>query len=297
MEFGSDGAAISLLLVSSAAQAPFGLAMQLQLWRSGSLLAHVPMARSRLMLVAAGVCNVAGSLALIIGIDTDPQSKGVIASVMPIQTVVVTLACCLLFKERLKWMHVVGMFLGVFGVVMMAIGKLQTPALYSSLKGVLWGVLCAIGYAVVTVLTKVGCQDGCSPAAVIAIISWTCGLIGVGGLFVAVATGFGLQGVDDTWLVWLCGACGILEMLGFAAVAMAMKAGGPSGAISTVCNARGCLVLGLDYLFFNPEVSPMQLAGILVVFVGVACVSLVRPEDLPAMTEDACPAKTDEKPR
>lgn len=274
-ERGGPGANLSGMFLMWFTMGLLGLISAARLACGGKSLTNAARSWPGLLSFLAGAGYASGSLAMSLGIASDPASKGPISAMLALTSLlVVGLAFCL-FGERVGLGQATGILGAVGGVVMMVFANSGRAAL----TGLGLGGLCACLFAPSTMAMK-RASISLEPQMVSALMNMAFLLFGIFALAASFSIGRGLQGLDGPtawWLVLLAAVCGLLRWLGVVAMSQAFRNKGPSGSVVTIVNANSLLVFLLDLVFFQPDLSPLKLAGAVLVVVAISLVTLCQP--------------------
>jgi drug/metabolite transporter (DMT)-like permease len=245
-------------------------------WTGGFSLGVAPGWHPWAMAAAAGVLNVAASLALYHSFEVGTLSiVGPVSSCYPALTVVLAL----LSGERIHWVRGTGLAVTLLGVILASTSfssfqrkraeeGLELPAAHLS-EGVGAAIAAAIGFGVMFwflgfhVLPAVG-----APISV-----WMMRLTSIVSLaLVAAPAGKGLA-LPRGAVWWALFAAGILDTGAFLATNSGMQPGQVS-VVSVLASLYGAVTVLLAWIFLRERLELNQSLGIAMIFLGIVLVSL-----------------------
>lgn len=218
---------------------------------------------------AAGVTLSAAMLTLKLGLASDPGAKGPIVAITSANAMIVALGAWLILREKLGKGQLLGMFVIICGIVVMAVG---TGAGFSS-RGLLFGLATMILFGVTNFLLKYAGHHG-SDSVTIAAILWlsagACGVLGVGYCLVRYGHLPGMQ--EPSLILWAIFA-GVTLALGMLFLKLAVTKG-PGGPATAITGSNSILVAVFEFLVFA-HIPPVQkLIGMGIAIAGIIVLSL-----------------------
>ncbi len=222
--------------------------------------------------VAAGVTLALGMLLLKSSLAANPLAKGPIVAVASSNSLVVALLARAFVREKLSPKQGVGFLVIVAGIVLIGLGGGGR----AHLGAVGLAVMAMLLFGVTNFLLKLAGERGCDSLTA-AVVLWlavgACGVLAVGGRWLAQSRFPALANPLLTILAFLAGGTLALGMLGIKK-AVTLGQAGPASAVS---GSNAMLVSLLDLALLGHWLPALKLAGMLLAVAGIVVLALARP--------------------
>jgi drug/metabolite transporter (DMT)-like permease len=240
--------------------------------------------RFTVMQLINGLLLAGANLALCYGLGKYPEYAPYITAVLPMNAVLVAVACWFFLDQPLTRVQSSGVLLCFFGLVCMAAADENTDGF----PGLAFGALAALMYALGNFGLKVTATNGLDKvwgACVLSVgmggggILLLCMLAGQGynpfyGLDAIVADGGSF--VASSKLFVLAAVSGLMQLLVtiFLNLAVAL---GPAAPACAIGNANAVGVLVLEVIVYHSAVSIVKVTGLILVVLGVVVMAFAAP--------------------
>jgi drug/metabolite transporter (DMT)-like permease len=226
--------------------------------------------------VAAGLLNVAASLSLYHSFEIGVMSiVGPVSSSYPALTVILALAS----GERIHALRAVGMAITFAGVILAAMSfapKASDPSAPTAAssgahlsRGVGWAILAAVGFGFMFwflgfhVVPLVGG----------AVSVWVMRLTALVSLSVFALPARQSIRLPHGGVWWMLAAVGLMDTAAFVANNAGLHIG-PVSVVSVLASLYGAVTVLLSWIFLRERLERSQWLGIVLIFVGIVCVSI-----------------------
>jgi drug/metabolite transporter (DMT)-like permease len=218
---------------------------------------------------AAGVTLSAAMLTLKLGLASDPGAKGPIVAITSANAMIVALGAWFILREKLSKGQLLGMFIIICGIAVMALGA----GAGSSSRGLLFGLATMVLFGVTNFLLKYAGHHG-SDSVTIAAILWlsagVCGVLAIGYCLVRYGH---LPGMQQPSLILWAILAGVTLALGMLFLKLAVTKG-PGGPATAITGSNSILVALFEFLVFV-HIPPVQkLIGMGIAIAGIIVLSL-----------------------
>lgn len=218
---------------------------------------------------AAGITLSAAMLTLKLGLASDPDAKGPIVAISSTNAMIVAVCAWLILRERLSRGQLLGMFVIICGIAVMALGAGAS----SSSRGLLYGLATMALFGVTNFLLKYAGHKGGDSVTVTAIL-WLsaggCGVLAIGYCLIRYGH---LPGMERPSLILWAILAGVTLALGMLFLKLAVT-NGPGGPATAITGSNSILVALFEVLVFA-HIPPVQkLIGMGVAIAGIVVLSL-----------------------
>jgi drug/metabolite transporter (DMT)-like permease len=224
--------------------------------------------------VVAGVLNVTASLSLYHSFEIGVMSiVGPVSSSYPALTVALSLAS----GERIHALRGIGMAVTLAGVILAAMSfapKISVSAHSASSgsrlsRGVGWAILAAIGFGVMFWFLGFHVV----PLVGDAVSVWVMRLTALVSLAVFALPARQSMRLPQGGVWWMLAAVGFMDTAAFVANNAGLHIG-PVSVVSVLASLYGAVTVLLAWIFLRERLEPSQWLGIVLIFVGIVCVSI-----------------------
>jgi transporter family protein len=218
----------------------------------------------------AGVTLSAAMLTLKLGLSSDPNAKGPIVAITSTNAMIVALGAWFILREKLSRGQLLGMFVIVCGIAVMALGS----GAGSSARGLLFGVATMVLFGITNFLLKYAGHHGSDSVTTTAILwlsAGVCGLLAIGYCLIQYGH---LPGMQEPSLILWAVLAGVSLAMGMLFLKLAVTKG-PGGPATAITGSNSVLVALFEFLVFA-HIPPVQksigmgiaIAGIIVLSLG-----------------------------
>jgi drug/metabolite transporter (DMT)-like permease len=224
--------------------------------------------------VVAGVLNVTASLSLYHSFEIGVMSiVGPVSSSYPALTVALSLAS----GERIHALRGIGMAVTLAGVILAAMSfapkisvSVHSASSGSRLsRGVGWAILAAIGFGVMFWFLGFHVV----PLVGDAVSVWVMRLTALVSLAVFALPARQSMRLPQGGVWWMLAAVGFMDTAAFVANNAGLHIG-PVSVVSVLASLYGAVTVLLAWIFLRERLEPSQWLGIVLIFVGIVCVSI-----------------------
>jgi drug/metabolite transporter (DMT)-like permease len=226
--------------------------------------------------VAAGLLNVAASLSLYHSFEIGVMSiVGPVSSSYPALTVILALAS----GERIHALRAVGMAITFAGVILAAMSfapKASDPSAPTAAssgahlsRGVGWAILAAVGFGFMFWFLGFHVV----PLVGDAVSVWVMRLTALVSLSVFALPARQSIRLPHGGVWWMLAAVGLMDTAAFVANNAGLHIG-PVSVVSVLASLYGAVTVLLSWIFLRERLERSQWLGIVLIFVGIVCVSI-----------------------
>jgi len=224
--------------------------------------------------VVAGVLNVTASLSLYHSFEIGVMSiVGPVSSSYPALTVALSLAS----GERIHALRGIGIAVTLAGVILAAMSfapkisvSVHSASSGSRLsRGVGWAILAAIGFGVMFWFLGFHVV----PLVGDAVSVWVMRLTALVSLAVFALPARQSMRLPQGGVWWMLAAVGFMDTAAFVANNAGLHIG-PVSVVSVLASLYGAVTVLLAWIFLRERLEPSQWLGIVLIFVGIVCVSI-----------------------
>ena len=226
--------------------------------------------------VAAGLLNVAASLSLYHSFEIGVMSiVGPVSSSYPALTVTLALAS----GERIHALRAVGMAITFAGVILAAMSfapKASDPSAPTAAssgahlsRGVGWAILAAVGFGFMFWFLGFHVV----PLVGDAVSVWVMRLTALVSLSVFALPARQSIRLPHGGVWWMLAAVGLMDTAAFVANNAGLHIG-PVSVVSVLASLYGAVTVLLSWIFLRERLERSQWLGIVLIFVGIVCVSI-----------------------
>jgi drug/metabolite transporter (DMT)-like permease len=226
--------------------------------------------------VAAGLLNVVASLSLYHSFEIGVMSiVGPVSSSYPALTVALALAS----GERIHALRGVGMAVTLTGVILAAMsfapkasdasGSNDAPTGAYLSRGVGWAILAAIGFGFMFWFLGFHVV----PLVGDAVSVWLMRLTALVSLAVFALPGRQSIRLPHGGVWWMLAAVGLMDTAAFVSNNAGLHIG-PVSVVSVLASLYGAVTVLLSWIFLHERLERSQWLGIVLIFIGVVCVSI-----------------------
>ena len=217
----------------------------------------------------AGVTLSAAMLTLKLGLASDPDAKGPIVAISSTNAMIVALGAWLILSEKLSRRQLLGMFIIICGIALMALGY----GAGSSPRGLLFGLATMVLFGITNFLLKYAGHYGSNSvttAAILWLSAGVCGVLAIGYCLIRYGR---LPGMEQPSLILWAILAGVTLALGMLFIKLAVTKG-PGGPATAISGSNSVLVAIFEFLVFA-HVPPVQkLVGMGIAIAGIIVLSL-----------------------
>ena len=226
--------------------------------------------------VVAGLLNVAASLSLYHSFEIGVMSiVGPVSSSYPALTVILALAS----GERIHALRAVGMAITFAGVILAAMSfapKASDPSAPTAAssgahlsRGVGWAILAAVGFGFMFWFLGFHVV----PLVGDAVSVWVMRLTALVSLSVFALPARQSIRLPHGGVWWMLAAVGLMDTAAFVANNAGLHIG-PVSVVSVLASLYGAVTVLLSWIFLRERLERSQWLGIVLIFVGIVCVSI-----------------------
>jgi len=226
--------------------------------------------------VAAGLLNVAASLSLYHSFEIGVMSiVGPVSSSYPALTVILAIAS----GERIHALRAVGMAITFAGVILAAMSfapKASDPSAPTAAssgahlsRGVGWAILAAVGFGFMFWFLGFHVV----PLVGDAVSVWVMRLTALVSLSVFALPARQSIRLPHGGVWWMLAAVGLMDTAAFVANNAGLHIG-PVSVVSVLASLYGAVTVLLSWIFLRERLERSQWLGIVLIFVGIVCVSI-----------------------
>jgi drug/metabolite transporter (DMT)-like permease len=219
--------------------------------------------------VVAGVTLSAAMLTLKLGLASDPDAKGPIVAISSTNAMIVALGAWLILSEKLSRRQLLGMFIIISGIAVMALGY----GAGSSPRGLLFGLATMVLFGITNFLLKYAGHYGSNSvttAAILWLSAGVCGALAIGYCLIRYGH---LPGMEQPPLILWAILAGVTLALGMLFIKLAVTKG-PGGPATAISGSNSVLVAIFEFLVFA-HIPPVQkLVGMGIAIAGIIVLSL-----------------------
>jgi drug/metabolite transporter (DMT)-like permease len=224
--------------------------------------------------VVAGLLNVTASLSLYHSFEIGVMSiVGPVSSSYPALTVALSLAS----GERIHALRGIGIAVTLAGVILAAMSfapkisvSVHSASSGSRLsRGVGWAILAAIGFGVMFWFLGFHVV----PLVGDAVSVWVMRLTALVSLAVFALPARQSMRLPQGGVWWMLAAVGFMDTAAFVANNAGLHIG-PVSVVSVLASLYGAVTVLLAWIFLRERLEPSQWLGIVLIFVGIVCVSI-----------------------
>jgi transporter family protein len=219
--------------------------------------------------VAAGVALSLAMLTLKLGLASDPEAKGPIVAVSSANALLVALGAWLILHERLTLRQLLGMFVIICGIALIALGY----GAGASPRALVYAVVTMILFGVTNLLLKYAGHHGSDSVTTITILWLSAGVCGVLALGYSLLRHGRLSGMERPSLILWAVVAGITLALGMLFIKLAVT-NGPGGPATAISGSNSVLVVIFEFLVFSHIPPTQKLVGMGVAVAGITVLSL-----------------------
>jgi transporter family protein len=219
--------------------------------------------------VVAGITLSAAMLTLKLGLASDPNAKGPIVAITSTNAMIVAIGAFFILRERLSKGQLLGMFVIICGIAVMALG----PSAGSSARGLLFGLATMVLFGITNFLLKYAGYHGSDSVTTTAILwlsAGVCGLLAVGYCLIRYGHLPGLQ--EPSLILWAVLA-GVSLAMGMLFLKLAVTTG-PGGPATAITGSNSVLVALFEFLVFAHIPPAQKLIGMGIAIAGIIVLSL-----------------------
>jgi drug/metabolite transporter (DMT)-like permease len=218
---------------------------------------------------AAGVTLSAAMLTLKLGLASDPGAKGPIVAITSANAMIVALGAWFILREKLSKGQLLGMFVIICGIAVMALGA----GAGSSSRGLLFGLATMVLFGVTNFLLKYAGHHGSNSVTIAAILWLSAGVCGVLAIGYCLVRYGHLPGMQQPSLILWAILAGVTLALGMLLLKLAVTKG-PGGPATAITGSNSILVALFEFLVFV-HIPPVQkLIGMGIAIAGIIVLSL-----------------------
>ncbi len=236
---------------------------------SGRGFKGLPSRRFAWIAAAAGVTLSLAMLTLKLGLASDPDAKGPIVAVSSTNALIVALGAWLILHEKLTKSQLLGMFVIICGIAVIALGY----GAGSSPRGLLFGLATMVLFGITNFLLKYAGHHGSDSVTTTAILWLSAGVCGVLALGYSLLRHGRLPGMERPSLILWAVAAGITLALGMLFIKLAVT-NGPGGPATAISGSNSVLVVIFEFLVFAHIPPTQKLVGMGVAIAGIITLSL-----------------------
>jgi drug/metabolite transporter (DMT)-like permease len=271
----SPDSAVSAPFILWATMGVAGLGAAAGFKLSGRGFKGLPSRRFVWVAAAAGVTLSLAMLTLKLGLASDPEAKGPIVAVSSTNALVVALGAWLILHERLSNRQLLGMFVIICGIGMVALGY----GAGSSPRGLLYGLATMVLFGTTNLLLKYAGFYGSDSMTTTAILWISAGICGVVALGYSLLRWGRLPGMERPSLFLWAIVAGITLALGMLFIKLAVTRG-PGGPAAAISGSNSVLVVVFELVVFAHVPPVWKLVGMGVAIAGILILSLAGGRDL-----------------
>ncbi len=227
---------------------------------------------SRRFIWIAAVAGVTLSLAMLtlkLGLASDPDAKGPIVAISSTNAMIVALGAWLILHEKLSKRQLLGMFIIICGIALMALGY----GAGSSARGLVFGLATMVLFGITNLLLKYAGHYGSNSVTTAAILWLSAGVCGVLALAYCLIRYGRLPGMEQPSLILWAVLAGVTLALGMLFIKLAVTKG-PGGPAAAISGSNSVLVAIFEFLVFA-HIPPVQkLVGMGIAIAGIIVLSL-----------------------
>lgn len=217
----------------------------------------------------AGVTLSAAMLTLKLGLASDPDAKGPIVAISSTNAMIVALGAWLILSEKLSRRQLLGMFIIICGIALMALGH----GAGSSPRGLLFGLATMVLFGITNFLLKYAGHHGSNSVTTAAILWLSAGVCGVLAIGYCLIRYGHLPGMEQPSLILWAILAGVTLALGMLFIKLAVTKG-PGGPATAISGSNSVLVAIFEFLVFA-HIPPVQkLVGMGIAIAGIIVLSL-----------------------
>ncbi len=217
----------------------------------------------------AGVTLSAAMLTLKLGLASDPDAKGPIVAISSTNAMIVALGAWLILSEKLSRRQLLGMFIIICGIALMALGY----GAGSSPRGLLFGLATMVLFGITNFLLKYAGHYGSNSVTTAAILWLSAGVCGVLAIGYCLIRYGHLPGMEQPSLILWAILAGVTLALGMLFIKLAVTKG-PGGPATAISGSNSVLVAIFEFLVFA-HIPPVQkLVGMGIAIAGIIVLSL-----------------------
>ena len=217
----------------------------------------------------AGVTLSAAMLTLKLGLASDPDAKGPIVAISSTNAMIVALGAWLILSEKLSRRQLLGMFVIICGIALMALGY----GAGSSPRGLLFGLATMVLFGITNFLLKYAGHYGSNSVTTAAILWLSAGVCGVLAIGYCLIRYGHLPGMEQPSLILWAILAGVTLALGMLFIKLAVTKG-PGGPATAISGSNSVLVAIFEFLVFA-HIPPVQkLVGMGIAIAGIIVLSL-----------------------
>ena len=236
---------------------------------SGRGYKGLPARRFVWIAAAAGVTLSCAMLTLKLGLASDPNAKGPIVAVTSANAMIVALGAWFILRERLSRGQLLGMFVIICGIAVMALGT----GAGSSYRGLLFGLATMVLFGITNFLLKYAGHHGSDSVTTTAILWLSAGVCGVLAIGYCLIRYGNLPGLEQPSLILWAVVAGVTLALGMLFLKLAVTSG-PGGPATAITGSNSVLVVLFEFLVFAHIPPAQKLIGMGIAIAGIIVLSL-----------------------